>query len=220
MPIPEYPEKRSIGVELSKDEYLLAITTGINRAEAHLTSTPMNKKDGVESHCEGAVGEMLVCKWFKVNFDNSVEETGIYPGDTDIRIGGVLIDVKAVTYQGNPWLLVKKNLIENGEAEIYINVLLEESESIPHRGEILGWRTSDWIQEHKKPKRKPREFLNYISRWSDLRYTEDLYDKLDGEYDEEDTVRENVTGVLQFVELDWLTNGMDKTPLNKWKGDS
>lgn len=205
---------KAVPVTLSKDEYVLAILSGVNTLESNIKPTPIGKS-GILSHAEGALGEMMVCKYFGVRFNNSVSDE--YPGDIDYLIGDYKIDVKA-TLSNNARLRVKKALVENGDANIYVNVKLKSNEieygqegktryAFPYRGEIVGWKTSDWLENNLNPtdRNGKLRFLNYLLDWSDQNNIRELKDMI-GDIEEEETIVTPAADIMKYMDTNWIRN--------------
>lgn len=160
----------SVSVELSENEYVTAVQTGLHRNVGHSESTPINKEGGgAQSHIEGSIGEMMVCKLFgiKEQFDNYPH---VRSGDNmpDFWLNHSLpVDVKAVTHN-DPWLLVKKTKVENGTSQVYILVSLDGGGGdtpVGNTGKVVGYMDSDVLQRDFSPVREPRSKLNYRADW-------------------------------------------------------
>lgn len=213
----QHLDKKSVRVELDKDEYTLAITTGVNRAESHPDSTPMGKSnDAIRSHPEGAVGEMMVCKYFGVNFDNTIKETGIYPGDTDLMIGDKQVDVKGTTWIDDPYLLVKKKLAHIAESDIYIAVMMDGEGDIPHVGHIVGWAWHSVLIQ-QEPQDFPPKYphMNYTQDWKTLNNIRELWEEFSDDDIERESpiVRESTSDVLEEMDTEWLSSSEKRKSL-------
>lgn len=215
--------KDTVEIELNRDEYMLAVATGVIRAEIY-DNTPRGKdeegekKDSLQTSVEGAIGEMIVCKFLGVNFNSSV--TDIYTGDSDIVIGDIIIDVKSSVGYDEPWLIVKENLVRNGEAEYYVCVYLEEG-LIPYKGTIIGWKRSDWLENNLEPtrkfKNKPLHFYNYVIDQRTQNYIYDLVKELPYSGREENIVEQNIGELLERIDLNFLGYNMRQTGVNEWR---
>lgn len=201
-------EKKSIQIELSKDEYIFAIANGVNRAVVmEDKSTPVNQNE-TQSHLKGAVGEMMVCKYYGVQFDRTI--TPGYDGDVDMVIDDTAIDVKTFAHK-SPDLLVKKSLVERGDAEVYILVRLRsEDPVVGYEGDIVGWEYSDYIQDNYTPKREPASIMNYKPDWRAIRNMPES----PVETKEDNVSIDGVENLVEYMDIDWLSNDPDTSNQN------
>jgi len=158
-----------VAVSLTIKEYRKATKYGSMRAKSYIEDgygTPRGGKGLDTVHKEGAVGEMMVCTHYGVEFDERVIDGG--DEGSDIRLDGERVDVKATT-ESVPYLRARKSKVEEAEVDRYMLVKLEpEYGGVASKGFIIGHISSEWLKENITPKRAPRDILNYNLSWDRL----------------------------------------------------
>lgn len=213
------PDEAGIEVKLNRDEYIIATTTGLNRAEAHTRATPVGKT-ALRSHSEGAIGEMMVCKHLGIPFNNVI--TGEYPGDVDVKILDYRVDVKATNYWDDPVLLVKQKVAESEDAksDMYINVRLRDEGRIPHRGEIMGFISRDNMLDRFVPRNWPENtpWPNYAIEWGSYNLFEKFEERLPDYERENPIVRRSTADIIEHIDFSFLGYGdpPKQTAFGEW----
>lgn len=161
-------KEKSIEVELSYDKYQYALGYGARRSASYVDYgvDTARSKSVHRTHLEGAVGEMMVCKHFGVNFDDRVIKGGDEGNDLDI--GGESVDVKANTYE-NPDLQVKTSSTKS-DIYILVHLVCDPIDPIPMSGKIVGYMRKEDVLEYE-PGRYTTDLEGYSINWSHLEDT-------------------------------------------------